>query len=246
MEMSNEINEIAAALAKAQAGLGKLIASKTGKVEGESKKTGKRYEYSYTYANLADALEACRATLNAEGIAVIQLPATPKGNGIEVTTMLAHSSGQWLRSDPLFMPVSGGAQDVGSAITYGRRYQLLAMVGLAPEDDDGAAAQAAKPESWGERRQGSKPKRDAVGPRCRGKAAPKAAKFEEIATEIANFEGCAVSEVKIKLWDRCRIDLQPYLDADGQAPERDSDIGVRDADAMIKEAGHWLRELQGA
>lgn len=168
MTMSEEIGEIAASLARAQALLGKLIASK--KVLNKDKKTTR-----YLYADLADALEACRTTLNSEGIAVIQFPATPERNGIEVTTMLAHTSGQWLHSAPLFMPVSGGAQDVGSAITYGRRYQLLAMVGLAPEDDDGQKAQGAKPDSWGSARPSSRPpnrsapKPDSLGPRCSGK-----------------------------------------------------------------------------
>lgn len=142
-EMSENIGELAAALARAQAGMGKLIAEHLVKNKDGTTR--------YRYADLADALETCRATLNAEGIAILQLPATPEQNGITVRTMLAHSSGQWLKTEPLFMPVKGGAQDVGSAITYGRRYQLLAVVGLAPEDDDGARAQESKPESWGNR-----------------------------------------------------------------------------------------------
>ena len=140
-EQSQEIGEIAGALARAQMNLGKVVADKSVKNKDGSLR--------YRYADLADALEACRSTLNAEGIAVLQLPSTSERNGIEVTTRLVHESGQWITSGPLFMPVSGGAQDVGSAITYARRYQLLAMVGLSPEDDDGQKAQVAKPESWG-------------------------------------------------------------------------------------------------
>lgn len=141
METSSTVGEVAGALAKAQANLGKLV--KSTKVDVKPK-SGR--DYSYTYATLADAIDACRAALCDQGIAVVQEAMTPaEDRGIEVSTTLLHSSGEWLRMRPLFVPVDGGAQDIGSAITYARRYQLLAAVGLAPEDDDGAAAQAAAP-----------------------------------------------------------------------------------------------------
>lgn len=144
METSQTIGALAAALAKAQAELGPLVASHTAKVP--TKAGG---QYSYTYANLADALAACRSTLAKHEIAVVQETYTPSdANGIEIRTSLLHASGEWLRSGPLLMPVKGDAQAVGSAITYGRRYQLLAVVGLAPEDDDGASASANAPKRW--------------------------------------------------------------------------------------------------
>ena len=248
MEMSTEIGEIAGALAKAQSGLGKLIASKTAKLKGSAKGSGKAYEYSYTYADLADALEACRATLNAEGISVLQLPATPQGNGIEVTTMLAHSSGQWLRSDPLFMPVKGGAQDVGSAITYARRYQLLAMVGLAPEDDDGAAAQSAQPDSWGDRQRPpvrSERKRDAVGPRCRGSSwlGDLGQENERLLSDIAGAEQIGMGEAWDKMLVRIHLDPGPYVQADGKPPQCTGDLSKEHGQAFKKQARAWLAEL---
>lgn len=142
MDKSEQIDQIAGALAKAQASLRPLVAGHEAKIKPRDKP-----EYSYTYADLADALAACLPAFNANGIAVIQEATTPE-NGVEVRTLLAHSSGQWMQSDPLFMPVSGGAQAVGSAITYARRYQLLGMVGLAPKDDDGAEANANAPKTW--------------------------------------------------------------------------------------------------
>jgi len=57
-----------------------------------------------------------------------------------LVTMLTHSSGQWFRSSYPVRPVQATPQGLGSALTYSRRYSLMAMVGIAPEDDDGEAA----------------------------------------------------------------------------------------------------------
>lgn len=241
MEKSSEIGEIAGALAKAQAGLGKLIASKTADAG----------TYKYTYADLGAGLEACRSTLNEHGIAVVQEPATGDGNGIEVRTMLAHSSGQWLRSAPLFMPVKGGAQDVGSAITYARRYQLLAMVGLAPEDDDGAQAQAAKPDNWGERSRKparSSIKRDAVGPRCRGSSwlGELGRENEKLMRDICEVEGIEMGECWDQLLTKAHVDLGPYVEADGHPPQSTADLGTEDGKNFKKQAQAWLGELSRA
>lgn len=136
MERSEQINEIAAALAKSQMQFGPLIADQLAKV-----KTKAGIEYSYNYADLADALEVCRPVIAANGIAVVQDPCTVE-HGVEIVTWLFHASGQWLCSRPLWLSFQGGPQEMGSVVSYLRRYQLLAMLGLAPEDDDGAKAQA--------------------------------------------------------------------------------------------------------
>ena len=251
METSTDIGELAGALAKAQAGLGKLVASKTAKLKGKAKGSGKEYEYSYTYANLPDALEACRDTLNTNGIAIVQEPATGGGQGIEVRTMLVHSSGQWLRSGALFMPSKSGAQDVGSAITYARRYQLLAMVGLAPEDDDGAAAQAAKPDSWQRPAQGQPPgqgatqKRDAIGPRCKGSKWPGdlGREIDTLVMDLAAAEDTPPGEIWERLLEGARVGLGPYLEADGCAPPQASELGTGDGKLVKKYASAWLAEV---
>lgn len=139
---SEQINELAAALAKAQ-----------GAIKGAVKDSSNPY-YSSTYADLASVWEACRAALSANGLAVSQLPSGGQG-WARVRTVLMHSSGQWIASD-LAVPVireskkgeSGApgvelkpnAQSYGSAITYARRFALASMVGVAPEDDDGNTA----------------------------------------------------------------------------------------------------------
>lgn len=127
MEHSEQINEIGAALAKAQ-----------GAIENATKDKANPF-FKSTYADLAGVWDACRAALSANGLSVVQTP-EQSDKGVLVSTMLLHSSGQWI-SGSYLMPVSKfDAQSIGSAITYARRYALAAMVGVAPEDDDGNAA----------------------------------------------------------------------------------------------------------
>jgi hypothetical protein len=133
-ETSAEISEIATALAKAQS-----------QIEGASKdKTNPHYKSKY--ADLASTWHACRDALTANGIGVVQLTRYAEKDEVIVVTRLVHSSGQWMRGE-LNLPVSrADAQGFGSALTYARRYALAAAVGVSPEDDDGQAAAAAKPD----------------------------------------------------------------------------------------------------
>jgi hypothetical protein len=138
-EHSEEINEIAAALAAAQGKFGEVVASETAQVE--SRRTN--VKYSYEYETLAAVLDAVRAPLSENGIALLQ-PPTTRERGVIVLTMLVHTSGQWFRSY-LTMPCdSGDPQAVGSAITYARRYALKSILGLAPDSADEDDAQAAR------------------------------------------------------------------------------------------------------
>lgn len=137
MQRSEQINELAAAMAKAQ-----------GQIENASKDAANPY-FRSKYADLASCWDACRKGLSDNSLAVIQLP---RAEGVKVTilTMLTHGSGQWI-SEELTMTSKrqlkdgGGWEEIdspqalGSTITYARRYSLCAMVGVAPEDDDGNA-----------------------------------------------------------------------------------------------------------
>lgn len=129
---SASIASLATALAKAQ---GQMAAAA---------KDVKNEFYAKKYADLASVWEACRGALSANGLSVIQLPRKVSA-GVEVETILAHASGEWI-SNLLCMPVSKpDAQGVGSAITYARRYALAAIVGVAPDDDDDGNAASNKP-----------------------------------------------------------------------------------------------------
>jgi hypothetical protein len=104
--------------------------------------------YKYKYATLAAAAQQARTVLGKHELAVFQSSFSTGLGSVAVTTRVIHTSGQWIESDPLVMPAKGGPQDVGSALTYGRRYGLMSFLGLATDDDDGVGAQTAhaKPE----------------------------------------------------------------------------------------------------
>lgn len=124
---SETIGKLAEALSKAQA-----------KIKGATKDTANPF-FKSKYADLASVWDACRDALTANGLSIVQTMGDGVG-GVTVITTLAHSSGEWIRGSLTLKPVKEDPQGVGSAITYARRYALAAMVGVAPEDDDGNAA----------------------------------------------------------------------------------------------------------
>lgn len=132
MQHSENIADLATALAKAQA-----------VVEG-AKKDSNNPHFKSKYADLASVWSACREALTDNGLSVIQSPGLCHDGKMEMTTMLMHSSGQWVR-DTLSIPLQKiDAQGYGSATTYARRYALAAVVGVSPDDDDGNAASAGR------------------------------------------------------------------------------------------------------
>lgn len=95
--------------------------------------------FKSNYADLESVWEACRAPLADNGLCVIQT----NGGTAEfpsVITTLAHVSGEWIRGELALSPLKKGPQDIGSCITYGRRYGLAAIVGIIQVDDDGEGA----------------------------------------------------------------------------------------------------------
>lgn len=127
LEMSEPIAALLEALAKAQAAM------------ENAKKESNNPHFNRRYADLASVLDAVRATLASNGLSIIQAPSYHQGT-VTVLTMLGHSSGQWMRNRLRMTLVKQDAQGIGSAITYARRYALMAIAGVAPEDDDGNAA----------------------------------------------------------------------------------------------------------
>lgn len=98
------------------------------------------------YADLGSVLEACQTALHSNGFAIVQ-PCGKDDHGAYVETVLAHESGESFASRVYLVVGKQDMQGVGSAITYARRYGLLGMAGLAPEDDDGEATKAPKREA---------------------------------------------------------------------------------------------------
>lgn len=91
------------------------------------------------YAELADVIDAILPALNANGFGLMQPPCFGGGD-VDVETILVHESGGLIRSTLTLKPSKTDPQGVGSAITYARKYALMALAGVAPEDDDGNAA----------------------------------------------------------------------------------------------------------
>jgi hypothetical protein len=129
MEKSEKINEIAGALVLFQEKKPKIDLNSTVKV-----KTKTSGEYSFKYATLGYTLEKIQPVLTQCKIAYTQLIESDNS----ITTMIIHSeSGQYLSSNkPLDLPDKVTAQEVGSFITYYKRYALLAMLGVVAEDDE--------------------------------------------------------------------------------------------------------------
>lgn len=99
--------------------------------------------YTYEYADLADVLAEVKPILSKHGLAVLQEAVTTSLDGlIGVTTHILHSSGEEKVFGPLLLHPGATPQTAGSAITYCRRYALMAALGIASEDDDGQAAAA--------------------------------------------------------------------------------------------------------
>lgn len=103
------------------------------------KKAASNPAFKSKYADLSEVVEATVPALNANGIGVIQAPGYD-GDLVSIETVFLHESGASCTGVLRLRPSKTDPQGVGSAITYGRRYSLLAMTGAAPEDDDGNAA----------------------------------------------------------------------------------------------------------
>lgn len=101
---------------------------------------------SYRYADLPTVLDVARPALVANGFAVMQFPCE-LDDAPALTTLLIHSSGEWVETTAKIRPVDPKPQNVGSALTYARRYALLALCGIAADDDDdGKAAGQPRPQ----------------------------------------------------------------------------------------------------
>jgi hypothetical protein len=121
-------SKVASALVKAQ------------KEFGPALKSSSNPHFKSRYADLAACVEAVVESLNNNGIALTQR-VSPSENGVIVETVFIHESGEVINCGQLHVPASKhDAQGYGSALTYARRYSLMAACGIAPEDDDGNAA----------------------------------------------------------------------------------------------------------
>ena len=128
------MKQIAAALVKAQ------------KEFGPALKTHTNPAFKTKYANLSACIEAVVDALNNNGIFLTQ-PSHDVESGVTVETLFVHESGETMSCGKLHVPASKqDPQGYGSALTYARRYSLMAACGIAPEDDDGNVASRKGPD----------------------------------------------------------------------------------------------------
>lgn len=127
------MKNIAAALVKAQ------------KEFGPALKTSNNPHFRSKYADLSACIEAVIDGLNNNGIYLMQLNEERAG-GVCIQTVFIHESGEQVTAGSLFVPAAKqDPQGYGSALTYARRYSLMAACGIAPEDDDANSAKAPTP-----------------------------------------------------------------------------------------------------
>jgi hypothetical protein len=128
IDRSAELDQLATALSAAQAVMQGAVKDRANPA------------FRSTYADLSSVWDACRAALTSNGLAVSQHTGTDDHGRCVVDTVLLHKSGQFLSSRAALMPKDPSPAVAGSCYTYLRRYALAAAVGVAPEDDDGHAA----------------------------------------------------------------------------------------------------------
>jgi hypothetical protein len=126
---SDQLDKLFEAMAKAQAEI------------TDAEKDSTNPFFKSKYADLASVRAACVPAMAKNGLCVMQFPFA-EGKSTIVVTILGHSSGQYIRAELTLTAKDDGAQSIGSAITYARRYSLMAVAGVAAseEDDDGNAA----------------------------------------------------------------------------------------------------------
>ena len=127
------MKQISAALVKAQ------------KAFGPALKTSTNPHFKSRYADLSACVEAVIEGLNDNGIMLMQ-PCHESESGVTVETLFIHESGEQMSAGKLHVPAAkNDPQGYGSALTYARRYSLMAACGIAPEDDDGNAGSKPAP-----------------------------------------------------------------------------------------------------
>jgi len=227
MQTSDHINELAAALAKAQA-----------LVKGAIKDANNPH-FRSSYADLSSVWDACRDALTANGLSVVQAPASGDDGAVCVTSRLLHASGQWMETTICCKPAKNDAQGLGSVITYLRRYSLAAMVGVAPEDDDGEGAIG--------RGKGGQPLGDitpkpVAKPEWKGPLKVTALK-DALRTVSRDILACTddaslddVVKVAMPLIEQAKHDLPDWIDGDGDIRGLRGEVEMMKAEFKSKEA----------
>jgi len=230
-DRSDAIDALAAALVAAATELTDVHRTRTAQIPTKSGGS-----YGYRYADLADLLQAVRPVLAKHGLVATQTASTV-GDEVAIWTTLLHQTGQFVTASALTLPAGRTAQETGSAVTYGRRYALMALLGLAADDDDGAAA---APRSTGQGRRNAGEQRNA----SRQASAKVEARTEaegEIRRLLATLTGAEAKRVKDEFraaFGSSLAELEPELHDVALTWAREAVEVVNAADAA------WVEEAQ--
>ena len=209
---SDSIGTLAAALAKAQGELVNPEKSLVATIRADGRGGGER---SFRYAPLSAGLDIVRKILGQHEIATVQTTALDRDAGIiNLTTVLAHASGEWIASDWPVCPISETATPhrMGAALTYARRYALFTLVGIAGEDDLDAP-DLATPTSQSEPEKPKTNREKLNGGRLSG-AAPVAPRHRQ---KINTAEPKLEAEASAALCDRLLAELKDLTSGDDAA-----------------------------
>src|SRR6266568_3536553 len=207
---SESIAALATALAKAQSELSNPEKSLVGTIGADRPGEGAR---TFRYAPLSSGLDIIRKALGQQQIATVQATAIDAATGtVNLTTVLAHASGEWIASD---WPVcrladSAAPHRMGAALTYARRYALFTLVGIAGEDDLDAPDLNGRPQSAG-------------------------------AADVGATSALAPSQRSRRPGGNGNDRGRPTLDPDGSAVMRDQLVHEVASVASAAEAAQWAR-----
>jgi hypothetical protein len=175
---SQDIKELISALSKAQGQMKPAVFNRVNP------------HYRSRYADFTSCMDACREPLSTNGLAIIQTPQIVNEK-LTLVTILAHSSGQWMKAEFPISAKTENMQSLGSAMTYAKRYSLCGMVGIVADEEGDDDAEAA------------------VG-RGRQEDAPKAA-IKPVLQKINNSQISSIKELEGKLDKECKDKLYLWL-----------------------------------
>lgn len=225
-----ETDNLAAALARFQEKLPQIKKTETAQVRSE------KGNYTYTYADLADVSAQIMPLLGEVGLAFLCRPTNTADGRFVLTYSLLHVSGE--REDGEYpLPTGGSPQQLGSAITYGRRYCLCAVTGAAPDNDDDDAAAAQRPSA--DRSRQNRDERATPDNESFYVRPPQGPSPQEIA-DAAHDKEITVDAVRT-LWDQAK--RQQVLDAEVADPATGE---ANDLRSVLTDRGQVAKENEAA
>ncbi len=188
--MSDDIKELVTALCKAQGVMKPAVFNKVNP------------HFKNKYADFTSCMECCREPLANNGLSVMQY-CENINEKLMLVTMLAHVSGQWIKSFFPLNPLKMDSQSIGSAMSYGKRYSLSALLGIVSEDDDDGEAAHGRNMQNGNQYPEKQEKQQVYNVNLNGASINK--------TKISNSQYAVLTELSKKLDENCKSRIHLWL-----------------------------------